>query len=158
MSVVNRIKKGDFIRKLTIIRVGDEAKKFQTDEVAFQVENKKYAIKKNEKFVKFVKSNYPNAKATDGGYFVQITQKGTGEKSSKGDMVNVKMSDGGKKTGKTDEIITFALGKNAMTKIIDQTVLGMKVGEKRTIIANNIVGISKISLLIINLELLSINQ
>ncbi|VVM22684.1 hypothetical protein BSPWISOXPB_9887 [uncultured Gammaproteobacteria bacterium] len=45
-----------------------------------------------------------------------------------------------------------------MTKIIDQTVLGMKVGEKRTIIANNIVGISKISLLIINLELLSINQ
>ncbi|VVM18760.1 Phospho-N-acetylmuramoyl-pentapeptide-transferase (EC [uncultured Gammaproteobacteria bacterium] len=34
----------------------------------------------------------------------------------------------------------------------------MKVGEKRTIIANNIVGISKISLLIINLELLSINH
>ncbi|SEH90774.1 peptidylprolyl isomerase [Bathymodiolus azoricus thioautotrophic gill symbiont] len=158
MSVVNRIKKGDFIRKLTIIRVGDEAKKFQTDEVAFQVENKKHAIKKNEKFVK---SNYPNAKATDGGYFVQITQKGTGAKSSKGDMVNVKISselDGGKKTGKTDEIITFALGENAMAKIIDQTVLGMKVGEKRTIITNNIVGISKISLLIINLELLSINQ
>jgi hypothetical protein len=34
--VVNRIKKGDFIRKLTIIRIGEKANNFQTDEAAFQ--------------------------------------------------------------------------------------------------------------------------
>jgi hypothetical protein len=32
MGVVNRIKKGDFIRKLTIIRIGEKANNFQTDE------------------------------------------------------------------------------------------------------------------------------
>ncbi len=36
MGVVNRIKKGDFIRKLKIIRIGEKAENFQTDEAAFQ--------------------------------------------------------------------------------------------------------------------------
>lgn len=36
MSVVNTIKKGDFIRKVKIIRIGDKAKNFKTDEAAFQ--------------------------------------------------------------------------------------------------------------------------
>ncbi len=36
MDVVNRIKKGDFIRKVSIIRIGEKAKNFKTDEAAFQ--------------------------------------------------------------------------------------------------------------------------
>jgi peptidylprolyl isomerase len=76
MSVVNSIKKGDFIRKLGIIRVGNEAKKFQTNEAAFQAQNKKYLIEKNKKLMEFVKGNYPNAKATGDGYFVQVNQTG----------------------------------------------------------------------------------
>ncbi|CAC9454791.1 Peptidyl-prolyl cis-trans isomerase (EC 5.2.1.8) [uncultured Gammaproteobacteria bacterium] len=42
MSVVNRIKKGDFIRKLEIIRIGEKAKNFQTDEAAFQTYSQKH--------------------------------------------------------------------------------------------------------------------
>jgi peptidylprolyl isomerase len=55
MEVVNSIKQEDFIRKLNIIRIGDEAKKFQTDEAAFQAQSKKYLVKNNEKLTKFVK-------------------------------------------------------------------------------------------------------
>jgi peptidylprolyl isomerase len=40
--VVNRIKKGDFIRKLTIIRIGEKANNFQTDEAAFQRYGQRY--------------------------------------------------------------------------------------------------------------------
>ncbi len=67
MSVVNRIKQDDFIRKVNIIRIGDKAKNFQTDEVAFQATNAKYTSKEEKKLtqkkqnlVKFVKQNYPN--------------------------------------------------------------------------------------------------
>ncbi|CAC9445034.1 Peptidyl-prolyl cis-trans isomerase (EC [uncultured Gammaproteobacteria bacterium] len=42
MGVVNRIKKGDFIRKLTIIRIGEKANNFQTDEAAFQRYGQRY--------------------------------------------------------------------------------------------------------------------
>ena len=42
MGVVNRIKKGDFIRKLTIIRIGEKANNFQTDEAAFQRYSQRY--------------------------------------------------------------------------------------------------------------------
>lgn len=46
MGVVNLIKKGDFIRKLKIIRIGEKAKNFQTDEVAFQAYSQKYSTVK----------------------------------------------------------------------------------------------------------------
>ncbi len=36
LGIVNTIKKDDFIRKATIIRVGEKAKNFKTDEAAFQ--------------------------------------------------------------------------------------------------------------------------
>lgn len=42
MDIVNRIKKGDFIRKVKIIRIGVKAEKFKTDEVAFQQQEIKY--------------------------------------------------------------------------------------------------------------------
>lgn len=41
MKVVNLIKKGDFIRKVEIIRIGKKAQEFQTNEAAFQ----KYSYK-----------------------------------------------------------------------------------------------------------------
>lgn len=46
MGVVNRIKKGDFIRKLTIVRIGEKAKNFQTNEAAFQKYSQKYKTAK----------------------------------------------------------------------------------------------------------------
>lgn len=170
MGVVNRIKKGDFIRKLKIIRIGKKAKNFQTNEKAFQSYNQKNLekekekqAKKHQKLIDFVKASYKNAKAVKEGYFVQINYAGSGERPNKGDKVKVNVLidlDDDTKIRKAEKPLTFSAGTQEVIKIIDQSVLEMNVGEKRTIIARYSQVFGKDApnnpLLILNLELLSI--
>ncbi|CAC9531070.1 Peptidyl-prolyl cis-trans isomerase (EC 5.2.1.8) [uncultured Gammaproteobacteria bacterium] len=167
MEVVNSIKQEDFIRKLNIIRIGDEAKKFQTDEAAFQAQSKKYLVKNNEKLTKFVKKNYPNAKARNSRHFIQVNQAGTGVKSNTGNVVKVNISfrisnkeiKEVKEVKEIKEIITFTLGDGTIHNDIEQSILGMKVGEKRTVIMRDDINIMpKGSFVIVNLELISISK
>ena len=176
MSVVNTIKKDDFIRKVFIERIGDKAKKFKTDEAAFEAYNQKNLVKekakqtkKKQKLINFVKVNYPDAKVATEGHYVQINQTGNGETPELGDLVKVNLSidlDDGTNMRKADEPLPFAAGSGTIIKVIDQSVLTMNIGEKRTIIASyaQIYGdsdrgsLSQESLLIFNLELLSINE
>ncbi|CAC9562968.1 Peptidyl-prolyl cis-trans isomerase (EC 5.2.1.8) [uncultured Gammaproteobacteria bacterium] len=164
MEVVNSIKQEDFIRKLNIIRIGDEAKKFQTDEAAFQAQSKKYLVKNNEKLTKFVKKNYPNAKARNSRHFIQVNQAGTGAKSNTGNVVKVNISfkisnKEIKEVKEIKEIITFTLGDGTIHNDIEQSILGMKVGEKRTVIMRDDINIMpKGSFVIVNLELISISK
>jgi peptidylprolyl isomerase len=176
MSVVNTIKKDDFIRKVFIERIGDKAKKFKTDEAAFEAYNQKNLVKekakqtkKKQKLINFVKVNYPDAKVATEGHYVQINQTGNGETPELGDLVKVNLSidlDDGTNMRKADEPLPFAAGSGTIIKVIDQSALTMNIGEKRTIIASyaQIYGDSdrgslpQESLLIFNLELLSINE
>jgi len=176
MSVVNTIKKDDFIRKVFIERIGDKAKKFKTDEAAFEAYNQKNLVKekakqtkKKQKLINFVKVNYPDAKVATEGHYVQINQTGNGDTPELGDLVKVNLSidlDDGTNMRKADEPMPFAAGSGTIIKVIDQSVLTMNIGEKRTIIASyaQIYGdsdrgsLSQESLLIFNLELLSINE
>lgn len=163
MGVVNRVKKDDFIRKIKILRIGEKAKNFQTDEAAFQAQNKKYLAKKREKILKFIKDNYPNAQAKDGGYFVQIERTSSNTKPNKGDLVNINLSielDDGTIIRKADEPIIFNLGSNQLIKALSDSALEMRIGEKQTIImtSDGFKNLSKDALVIFSLELLSINQ
>jgi len=176
MSVVNTIKKDDFIRKVFIERIGDKAKNFKTDEAAFEAYNQKNLVKekakqtkKKQKLINFVKVNYPDAKVATEGHYVQINQTGNGETPELGDLVKVNLSidlDDGTNMRKADEPLPFAAGSGTIIKVIDQSALTMNIGEKRTIIASyaQIYGdsdrgsLSQESLLIFNLELLSINE
>jgi len=176
MSVVNTIKKDDFIRKVFIERIGDKAKNFKTDEAAFEAYNQKNLVKekakqtkKKQKLINFVKVNYPDAKVATEGHYVQINQTGNGDTPELGDLVKVNLSidlDDGTNMRKADEPLPFAAGSGTIIKVIDQSVLTMNIGEKRTIIASyaQIYGdsdrgsLSQESLLIFNLELLSINE
>jgi len=176
MSVVNTIKKDDFIRKVFIERIGDKAKNFKTDEAAFEAYNQKNLVKekakqtkKKQKLINFVKVNYPDAKVATEGHYVQINQTGNGETPELGDLVKVNLSidlDDGTNMRKADEPMPFAAGSGTIIKVIDQSALTMNIGEKRTIIASyaQIYGDSdrgslpQESLLIFNLELLSINE
>ena len=176
MSVVNTIKKDDFIRKVFIERIGDKAKKFKTDEAAFEAYNQKNLVKekakqtkKKQKLINFVKVNYPDAKVATEGHYVQINQTGNGDTPELGDLVKVNLSidlDDGTNMRKADEPMPFAAGSGTIIKVIDQSALTMNIGEKRTIIASyaQIYGdsdrgsLSQESLLIFNLELLSINE
>jgi len=176
MDVVNSIKQDDFIRKVKIIRVGEKAKNFKTDEAAFQKENSKFSAKeeakkakKREKLIKFVAKNYPNTKAADAGHFVEITQNGDGDKPNKGDLVKVSLSidlDDGTNMRDGSDPLLFAPGTGKIIEIVDSAVLQMQVGEKRTLIAPyyQIYGdaqrgsLSTESILIFKLELISIND
>ena len=176
MGVVNTIKKDDFIRKVKIIRIGEKAINFKTDEAAFQAYNQKESekelekqAKKREKLTRFVKANYPNAKAAEAGHYVQINQTGAGDPPKPGDLVKVNLSidlDDGTNMRPSDKPLPFAAGLGTIIEVIDQSVLNMNVGESRTIIASyaQIYGdstrgsLSQKSLLIFNLELLSIND
>ncbi|WXU00615.1 MAG: hypothetical protein Ctma_1341 [Catillopecten margaritatus gill symbiont] len=170
MGIVNRIKKGDFIRKLKIIRVGEKAKKFQTDEKAFQAHNQKNLDKekarqtqKYEKLINFVKANYKEATATKSGYFMQINHQGNGARPNTGNIAKINLSidlADGTKVHEAGEPLTFAVGMNKIVKAIDESVSEMQVGEKRTIIARYMQVFNKDIadnlLVILNLELLSI--
>ena len=176
MSVVNTIKKDDFIRKVKIIRVGEKAINFKTDETAFKAYNQKFIdleitkkAKKREKLISFVKANYPNAKVAEAGHYVQINQTGTGDSPKSGDLVKVHLSidlDDGTNMREVGKPLPFAAGSGTIIEVIDNAVLNMRVGEKLTIIAPyaQIYGdsargsLSQKSLLIFNLELLSIND
>jgi len=176
MGVVNSIEQDDFIRKVKIIRIGKDAQNFKTDEAAFVKANGKYQAKKDlakakksERIAKFVKTSYPNAKENEDGYFVDISQNGKGDQPNKGDLVKVALAidtDEGFSVRKADEPLQFAPGTGKIIKIIDSSVLAMKAGEKRTIIAHysQVYGNNKTSsplanaLLIFNIELLSINE
>ncbi len=176
MNVVNRIKQDDFIRKVSIIRIGDKAKNFQTDEAAFQATNAKYTskeeqqlIQKRQRLVKFVNQNYPNAKLMPAGHFVEINQTSKGNQPQKGDLVKINLSiDLGDGTSmlKAEKPLSFAAGSDIIIKLIDNEVLQMTPGEKRIIIApfNQIYdnskrcNLSQESILIFKLELLSINN
>ncbi len=175
MSVVNTIKQDDFIRKVKIIRVGKKAQNFKTDEAAFKAENAAYANKeqqkiaaKKAKFLAFATANYPQAKITDQGHFVEINQSGGGDTPNQGDLVKVSLSidlDDGTNMRQAGEPLPFAAGSGSIISIIDSSVLTMKVGEKRTLIApyyqiygdSKRASLSTEAILIFKLELLSIN-
>jgi len=117
MSVVNTIKKDDFIRKVFIERIGDKAKNFKTDEAAFEAYNQKNLVKekakqtkKKQKLINFVKVNYPDAKVATEGHYVQINQTGNGDTPELGDLVKVNLSidlDDGTNMRKADEPTAF---------------------------------------------------
>ena len=175
MSVVNTIKQDDFIRKVKIIRVGEKAQNFKTDEAAFKTENAAYANKeqqkiaaKKAKFLAFATANYPQAKITDQGHFVEVNQSGSGDTPNQGDLVKVSLSidlDDGTNMRQAGEPLPFAAGSGSIISIIDSSVLTMKVGEKRTLIApyyqiygdSKRASLSTEAILIFKLELLSIN-
>jgi len=87
MDVVDRIEKGDFIRKVKIIRIGAEAENFQTDEAAFKQQAQKSSTSKElaEKdklkgFQAYIDLNYPDACQTEEGFIIKSIYLDTAKK------------------------------------------------------------------------------
>ncbi|MDC9727266.1 MAG: peptidylprolyl isomerase [Candidatus Thioglobus sp.] len=176
MDVVNSIKQDDFIRKVNIIRVGEKANNFKTDEAAFNTANAHYAsmedrktMAKKAKLKAFVEANHPRAHISEQGHFIEINQPGNENKPNKGDLVKVNLTidlDDGTNMREAGEPLPFAAGSGTIISIIDTAVLAMGVGEIRTLIApyyqiygdSDRGGLSTDSILIFKLELLSIND
>jgi peptidylprolyl isomerase len=175
IEVVNLIEKDDYIIKATIVRVGEKASSFRTDEDAFQQQIERYsdigaAIKKENtvKLANFIDTNYTNAIEHSEGLYSQIELHGDGDTPKYGDTVNIILSvDMGDGTTLMEkgEPIKIEAGK-LQIEVLNNSILSMKSGEKRTLIAPyyvisddiEIQGLSPTSsaIILFNIELISI--
>jgi len=147
-DVVNKIAGGDVINAIEIIRVGNEAEAFKSDQQAFDAllsglegREKEKERAAAEETAKMIIERWPKAVTTPTGLKYVVTDKGTGDETPKaGTMVKAhytgKLLDGKKFDSSYDrgEPISFPVGQGRVIKGWDEAFLGMKKGEKRTLI------------------------
>ncbi len=147
-DVVNKIAQGDKIESLTIIRVGDKAKAFKADQKAFDAilnkaadtgQAKEKAAAEAQQAT--IKQKWPKAISTPSGLMYVVTQQGSGDTTPpKGATVTAHYTgtllDGTKFDSSVDrgQPFQFPVGMGRVIKGWDEAFLGMKKGEKRTLI------------------------
>ncbi|MBI9108055.1 MAG: peptidylprolyl isomerase [Spirochaetales bacterium] len=146
MDVVNAIKKGDKLEKVTIIRQGAEAEAFKADQAAFDeliggaAANAKAKLEEARKGeLDLIKKNWPAAVETESGlrYIVEIKGDG-GDKPKMGTAVTTHYTgtllDGTKFDSSVDrgEPATFKIGQ--VIQGWNEALMDMSKGEKRTLI------------------------
>jgi peptidylprolyl isomerase len=146
-DVVNAIRKGDRIEKVTIIRNGTAATAFKADQAAFDTLQRGAAAADAAKLkanrdadIAHIQPKYPNATRSPSGIFYVIQQEGTGNKAEKGKTVSVNI----KGMFLSGEVFTnsdlhgpleFQAGAGQITPAgLDESVLDMKLSEKRLVV------------------------
>ena len=147
-DVVNKIAQGDKIDTLTIIRVGAKAKDFKSDQKAFDALLKKTAgagqakdKAEADKQQATIKQKWPKAISTPSGLMYVVTKEGTGDATpKKGATVTAhytgSLLNGSKFDSSLDrnQPFKFPVGMGRVIKGWDEAFMGMKKGEKRTLI------------------------
>jgi peptidyl-prolyl cis-trans isomerase A (cyclophilin A) len=140
LDVVNKIKQGDKIKKVTIIRVGTKAQQFKTDQKAFDALVANIGAAEKARIGEAIDARLPGAKKTSSGIYYTIEKQGSGRKPTPGTQVQVHyegfLIDGGMfdSSRQRGEPFVFAVGTGRVIPGWDQTILDMKKGEKRTVI------------------------
>ncbi|VGO12286.1 putative peptidyl-prolyl cis-trans isomerase [Pontiella desulfatans] len=146
-DVVDAIAKGDKIKKLTILRVGEKAMAFKSDQATFDNLLANFEKIKKEKATKAaaeqeakIKEMFPNVEKTASGLMYTIEKAGEGASPEKGTTVSVHY------TGKllTGEVfdssvergdpIQFPVGAGRVIPGWDEGIMLMKEGGKRTLV------------------------
>ncbi|MBA3014562.1 MAG: peptidylprolyl isomerase [Desulfobulbaceae bacterium] len=147
-DVVNKIAQGDSIKTLTIVRAGDKAKSFLSDQKAFDSLLKKSSeadqVKEKaemEKQQATIKQKWPTAISTPSGLMYVVTKEGAGDATPpKGATVTAHYTgtliEGAKFDSSVDrnQPFKFPVGMGRVIKGWDEAFLAMKKGEKRTLI------------------------
>lgn len=145
-NVVNKIKTGDRIESVTIIRVGEDAEKFVCTKQAFsdlvekvEEEANKKEAEEQKKIDREIDNRYPGAIKTPSGLKYVVLKEGCGDKSPKygqnvtvhyqGTFLNGKIFDSSILRG---EPATFKIGQ--VIEGWNEALQTMKKGEKRTLI------------------------
>jgi len=147
MDVVNTIQKDDKIDTIEIIRVGDTAKAFKSDQAAFDAllasqdtRGKEKELAAMEEAMEQINGQYPDAITTETGLKYVVVAEGEGDTPASGAMVKVhytgKLLDGTKFDSSVDRgtPIDFPVGQGRVIKGWDEALLTMKKGEKRVLI------------------------
>ena len=144
LDVVNKVTKGDEIKTVKIIRKGESAQSFKTDQEAFSSRLKavkeKVVIKDKEAKKKFEEMRTQlkdNGVETASGLKYVVTKKGSGSKPKKGSSVKAHytgmLMNGAKFDSSRDrnQVFQFRAGTGQVIKGWDEAFLDMQKGEKR---------------------------
>ncbi len=137
-EVVDSIAQGDLMKEVNIVRVGEDAEKFNAVEAFRQftgarAEREAAAKKKSEEALKELTEGFEK---TDSGLFYQIIQKGDGAKPKKGQTVAVHykgmFADGGTfdSSYKRGNPIEFPVGQGNVIAGWDEGILLLNKGDK----------------------------
>lgn len=146
-ETVDAIKQGDKIEKVSIVRNGQEARSFRTDQAAFdellaaaqKVATDRVAAQRSADQA-LVAQKWPNATVSPTGLRSVILAEGTGPKPAPGQTVVVTykgMFLSGKVFDSTDvqgKPFEFAVGKGLVIPGWDEALLDMRVGERRLVV------------------------
>ena len=148
MDAVNAIEKGDTIKTVTIVRSGEAADAFKTDQASFDAlmtsaaeRAKSRRATEAARLKALVEQKYGNATKTGSGLRYIVTREGDGKaKPPKGTRVKVhyvgrlmdgKVFDSSLKRGKPIEI---PIGVGKVIRGWDEGIMDMTKGERRTLI------------------------
>ena len=148
IDVVNAIKQGDEIKKISIIRVGKEAEAFKIDQAAFDTALKGLKEKEQQAenemqatIEKSIADKWPDAQKTSSGLMYVVKEEGTGEQPQSGTTISAHytgrlLSNNLKFDSSYDrgEPLKFKVGIGQVIPGWDEALLAMKKGEKRVII------------------------
>jgi peptidylprolyl isomerase len=146
-EVVNAVRQGDRIEKITIIRNGTEAAAFKGDQAAFdglvrqaQTASLEKSRVKREADIAEIEEKYPDTQKTASGLRYRITEEGRGVKPVSGQTVSVGykgMFLSGQVFDASDMHggpLEFRAGAGQIIPGWEEAVLDMRVGEKRLVI------------------------
>ena len=146
-NVVNNIRQGDQIQTITIIRNGADANAFRADQQNFDrllgqinsVSARTLQARRDADIAK-INSDYPNTSVTASGIRYIIQKEGSGGKPARGRNVSVhytgRLLNGTVFDDSTmrGQPLEFPAGMGRVIPGWDETVLDMRVGEKRLVI------------------------
>jgi peptidylprolyl isomerase len=146
-NIVNTLRQGDKIERITIIRNGQAATAFKADQENFDrlrrevdMANTGRAQTQRNADIAKINADYPNTSQTTSGIRYIIQKQGTGGKPSRGAVVRVHYTgkllsgdifDSSLQRGNP---IEFQAGTGKVIQGWDEMVLDMRVGEKRIVI------------------------
>ncbi|MDR0553946.1 MAG: peptidylprolyl isomerase [Treponema sp.] len=146
-QIVNAIKQGDKIERITIIRNGPDALLFKADQDAFDILLQEQRVTaaarlkiQRDTDIARINANYPNLIETPSGIRYTILRQGTGNKPTTGKTVLVNYK-GMFVTGEVFDSsdtnggpIEFKAGMKMVIAGWDETIVDMKQGEKRLVV------------------------
>jgi FKBP-type peptidyl-prolyl cis-trans isomerase len=145
-EIVNKTKQGDKIKKVTIVRQGEDAKNFTATQEDFnnrltelKEKNRKAKEEAFKKTIEIVEKKFAGSTKTPDGIYYTITKEGKGEKIGGRKTVTVKykgylMNDQVFDSSEFHEPLEFITAGGKMIPGFDIMVQDMKLNEKRTIV------------------------
>jgi peptidylprolyl isomerase len=147
-EVVNAIQQNDTIQKIEILRQGEAAKNFSTDQAAFDAAKARLQAaqvmgqeEEQKKTLAMIRKKWPSVRFSHEGLYWVVNKEGQGEKPEQGSSISVHytgrlLANDRKFDSSHDrgEPIQFEVGTGRVIPGWDQALSHMKKGEQRTLI------------------------